>query len=392
MVSSTRKFMPAAIGRRQAWLGTTWFVVFSICLGAVVIRPSSVMARPYSAHLLGLSMRGTSDSTTMGGGGEPLGNEFRISVTVDLPDGEPSVVFNNVRGEYLVVWSTLNSGRYRINAQRVAMTGYLVGGPIAVAGSAEADRTEPDVAYSALLDRYLVVWQQNDGLRSRIFGRFLSGVGIGLGEELAISSGTALKDCHAPAVAYGQSSDRYVVVWDRMISGGLSSDIEAQLYSGSSGAPEGNNYLLKAGTAPIGYYRPDLAYNEERDEFLLVWEQLLRSGSGNITDIYAHLLQGTGVAVGGDDIEIARLTSSNFRPAVAAMPFAGVGQYLVTWELAYTPTDRDIFARIVAGDGVADPTLIDVSRAASMNRCRLSPPAVIDWPILSPGRLRPIRL
>jgi hypothetical protein len=280
-------------------------------------------------------------------GGSPIGGLFIIG---DLGDQgvdaiESAVAYNTQRQEYLVVWWNDRPGCDDIYGRRVSANGALIGSRFFITAGCPDERRYPDVTYNAQHNEYLVVWEQYDGSYYSIRGRIVSETGGLTGGEITISSGSALKNCYTPAVAYASTSDKYLVVWERQVVANISRDIEAQVLTGT-GALDGTNYLLAQGTWSYSYGSPDLSYNHRSNGYLVVWEQLDKSA--NRRDIYGHLVHGSGTPTGAD-IEIYKETTHQSNPAVAALPIAPSGQYLVVWE--YGTSSRAICSRVVASDG-----------------------------------------
>jgi len=284
----------------------------------------------------------------------PVGGTFLIA-NQPVDTVYPAVAYNSQAQEYLVVWYNDRPGNDDIYGQRVSRNGTPAGPWFSIAAGVGAERRYPDVAYNVQHNEYLVVWEHYDGAWYNIHGRIVSATGGFPAGEITLGSGPALKDCYRPAVDYAFTSDKYLVVWENHVSGGISSDIEGQVLTGA-GALQSGNFFIAQGTWSFSYERPDLAYNRRGNGYLVAWQQLDK-GSG-IYDIYGRLVHGDGTPMPGS-IEIMRVSSSQRNPAVAAIPTATAqGQYLVAWELDYTPTDRDIAARLVNGDGtVTYPTI-----------------------------------
>jgi hypothetical protein len=279
----------------------------------------------------------------------PLSRPFLIG---DLGDQgvdavESAVAYNTQSQEYLVVWYNDRPGCDDIYGRRVSANSGVLGPRFFIAaGCPNQERRYPDVVYNSQHNEYLVVWEHFDGSYYSIHGRIVSATGGLPGSEFTISSGPALKNCYRPSVAYASTSDKYLVVWERQVVANISRDIEAQVLTGT-GTLDGSNYLLATGTWAYAYGSPDLSYNHRSNGYLVVWEQLDKNASRS--DIYGHLVHGSGTPMSGPDIEIMKESTSQSNPAVAALPIAPSGQYLVTWE--YGTSSRAVCSRVVASDG-----------------------------------------
>lgn len=109
-----------------------------------------------------------------------------------------------------------------------------------------------------------------------------------------------------------------------------------------------------------------MAINRARNEFLVAWERY--DGGAALTDIYGRLMTGTGQPLQPTSIEYARMTVSNTKPAVVALPTASsIGHYLVIWELRYAAGDRDIYGRTAASSSLRRTNRSWPSRAFTAN-------------------------
>jgi hypothetical protein len=142
------------------------------------------------------------------------------------------------------------------------------------------------------------------------------------------------------------------VVWTGRAPAASSLNVEGQTLS-SIGALIGPSTMIAQGDTDFSYEYPDLAYNHRQNGYLVVYH---RRGlvAPIYYDIYAHLVHGDGAPT-GPSIEIDRFTMPyQMYPAVAAMPSAfNKGQFLVVWEGWINSGDRDIYGRLINGDGTA---------------------------------------
>jgi len=279
----------------------------------------------------------------------PIGSPFVIRNDPGVAEVEPAVAYNVARREFLVVWFNDRPDYPDIQAQRLNWDGTPIGGPFYIA-SGSVQRRHPAVAYNSIRNEYLVVWEHYAGVGtlSSIRGRVVSALGEVLGpSDIIISHGPELKNCFNPAVAYGDMHDRYLVVWERSVSGSVSGDIEGQLISGS--VLQGDNILIATGSWDYDHGSPAVAYNPRTNQFLIAWER--EDKHADIYDICARRMSSAGALL-GPELVLVYTTVSNTRPAVAALPEVSPdGRYLVVWEMHYDINNRNIFGREVAGDG-----------------------------------------
>lgn len=114
--------------------------------------------------------------------------------------------------------------------------------------------------------------------------------------------------------------------------------------AGPSAAQQAMAPEVTIANAPESEWHPAVAYNDQRDEYLVVWGE-------NGTDIWARRLDRCGRPVGAAFLVVVT-GNPRYDPAVA---YDGVNdRYLVVWVYEYVPggADRDIYGRFVSGEGV----------------------------------------
>jgi len=291
--------------------------------------------------------------TSAAAAGSFLGDWFVIGTDAAPPlfgQLSPSIAFNPDRGEYLVVWHNERPVYPDIQAQRVDPSGELVGPPFYIAGGPGARRRFPDVVYNPAHQEYLVVWEElPDGGTSNIYSQRVGANGLLIGGATVLGSGPEVASCTAPAVAYASTSDLYMVVWQRLVQGSTSSDIEAQILSGT-GTTVGWNFLVVSGTVTVHNEDPDIAYNRSRNEYLIVWTREDRNIW--VKDIWGRIITRDGVLL-GSEFFIGYHTSDDVHASVVGTPGApNFGGYYVVWAMQYAAGDFDIYGRVVGWDGL----------------------------------------
>ena len=293
-----------------------------IVIGAIVFVVSLLPARRASA-------------------GTPIGTSFPIS-TLNHQQVFPSVAYNSRRQEYLVVWHNEWPGNKDVYGQRVSKNGTLVGPWFAISVG-PGDRSQPDVAYNSKDNQYLVVWEHKDGSLHRIRAKRVTETGQPTGGEITIATPGFNEEYHNPVVAYGYSSNKFLVVWEYKWEFGI--DVACRQVGAGGGVQGTVQFVSRATGTGDNRDQPDVAYNRRRNEYLVAWRQ--RRVSAGQDDIYARKVRGDGVPMYPESIEIYRWYTDATRPAVAAIPTAGSsGQYLVVFHEAGT-----IDGRFVNGDG-----------------------------------------
>ena len=126
----------------------------------------------------------------------------------------PTVVYNGIRNEYLVVWEKVGS-EHDVYGLRLTSTVNPINSEFAIAGWPGIEE-QPSVAYCAGPDQYLVAWQAVPGGSGYdLYGRVVSGDGIP-GQVSAIYS--SIVDEKEPSVACDTAGQHYMVTWQQQYS------------------------------------------------------------------------------------------------------------------------------------------------------------------------------
>jgi hypothetical protein len=291
------------------------------------------------------------------------------------PDGDynyaamwPAIAYNSTNDEYLVVWygddntGGLQNGDYEIFGQRInAATGAEVGtndfriSSMKEAGTDAWEAWFPDVTYNSANNEYLVVWDgeiDNDG--SEIFAQRINaatGAEVGTNDFYVSDMGPDGNNSYgaeSAAVVYNPTSNEYLVVWNGKddLGGGVNYEWEVygQRLEAATGAEVGTNDFRLSDMGPdwdsyYGTIDPDVAYNSQDNEYLIVWYGDDNTG-GLVNDEYEIFGQRinatTGAEVGINDFRISDMgpdgdgdyTAEN--PSVAYNP--NDNEYLVVWQ------------------------------------------------------------
>jgi hypothetical protein len=249
--------------------------------------------------------------------------------TSDLyTDTHPAVAYNPTNNTYLAVWERGGATGDQYICGVILNSSGAISGTEFIIAAWIGDQVYPDVAYSAIHDRYLVVWEDHYMSwpnRPDIYGALLSGSGSGVAWE-SITGLNAPGSQTRPAVAANVVNGRWLVAWaDSRNSGTTGDDIYTQqVYSYSSGAT-----MLWGGQAHIGDFwgaamAPDVAWGQVGSgdgEFLTVWSEN--------SLIYGQRVQANSV-LAGDVISVSTNDAGDRNvPAVAFD--SGDGAWWVAW-------------------------------------------------------------
>ena len=272
--------------------------------------------------------------------GAEVGADFRIS-DMGATDGDtayraqhPAVAYNSTDNKYLVVWAgdddsaPLVDDEFEIFGQRIdAETGAEVGADFRLSdmGTTDGDTAlgayRPAVAYNSTDNEYLVAWMGDDDGGSladgeyEIFGQRIDAeTGTEVGADFRISDmgatdGSTAYAAFGPWVAYGHTSNEYLVVWrgdddtDPLVNDEL--EIYVQRIDASTGGETGDNDLRISdmgntdGDTTYNADNPAMAYNSTEHTFIVVWQG--DDEIGTLVDDEVEVLGQRFVSDGDDD-------------------------------------------------------------------------------------------
>ena len=320
----------------------------------------------------------------------PINTPFPISNGPEYEEA-PALAYNEVAGEFMVVWQDLRGGPATgidIYGQRVGGSGELLGSgssrktiipkspeisretrgfwDIYFSGAASAfvisaasyDEKDPAIAYDSRRNEYLVVWR-TPAPGGDLYGQRISSDGQLLGESLFVSGAPGLQ--LDPHVAYSSVSDTYLVVWEdwRKDDGTFTQgDIYARRISGD-GQLLGDELAVAAVTGR--QVEPALAYAPPSDEFLVAWRDERDIGRGAGYAIYGQRLAASG-EMRGPSSRISTGTLAAGQPAVAYNETAG--EFLVVWTNTLGAARfKDIHGQRVNGTGDLEGGNLAIARA-----------------------------
>jgi hypothetical protein len=268
--------------------------------------------------------------------------ETTTTIVAGVADQQvPGVAYNAVDNEYLVVWDEgeLHQG------QRVLADLSLAGSPILIS-DVTGLKTGGSLAFGA--DRYLTAWADHRSGLGDIYGQRIAVDGSLLGTEIGISA--AYEYQGNPALAFGSAEDQWLVVWEDYRDAKW--DIIGQFVD-RDGILIGEPIPICTESLSSQYY-PDVAYNLHDDQFLVVWED----GRNGQDDIYAQRVDASDGSLLGE-IRITNQSDDQWESAVAYSE--ATNQYLVVWKDNRDDPDSNIYGRRLNADGTfSDSFVLDI--------------------------------
>jgi len=326
-----------------------------------------------------------------GATGAEIGSDIRIS---DMgPDGNgsydavaPAVAYNATNNLYLVVWegeddtAPLVDGESEIFGQLLTAAGSETGtndfriSDMGTDGDTTRDALEPEVAWNATDNEFIVAWRGDDDDEWEIFGQLIDGAtGAEIGSDIRISDmgatdGGFIFQASNADVAYNATNNLYLVVWDGDDDTGSLVDQEYEIFGQlltAAGAETGTNDFRISDMGPDAdpnykAYNPYVAWNSTDNEFLVVWEGEDNTGSliDNEYEIYGQRISDAGAEVGGD-LRLSDMGATDgsasfdaYSPRVSYNATDNV--YLVVWHgdddtAPQVDIEMEVFFQVVAG-------------------------------------------
>jgi hypothetical protein len=238
----------------------------------------------------------------------------------------------------------------------------------------------PSVAYNSQRQEYLVVWYNDRAGCDDIQARRVTWLGQPLGSDPFIFISAGCDDNRRyPDVAYNSQHDQYLVVWEHEDASGLDG-IYGRRLSGAGQVIDSSDIQIRS---PGGLYtpaKPAVAYASTSDKYLVVWEETWHPMP--IThQIVGQVINDQGALEGGQ-IVISEATGSDQRQAPDLAYNRRRNEYLVAWQ-QYDSVAKlyNIYARRVTGNGMPlNPAAIEIARMTVSNRN----PAVAALPSVEP--------
>jgi hypothetical protein len=221
-----------------------------------------------------------------------------------------------------------------------ASTGGIIGTSFVI-GDETVDTKNPAVAYNSQRQEYLVVWWNDRAGCDDIYGRRVSKNGASLGSRFTIAAG-CLSERRYPDVAYNSQANEYLVVWEED-----ELDIVGQRIP-ATGGTTGAAFDIALGVSSYPRYNePVVEYASTENKYLVVFQSYSPTTGYSIM---ALALNNDGPAW-GTSFEVEPLSASKkFYPDLAYNHMRN--EFLVVWG-QWNPSQYDIRGRRVKMAGGA---------------------------------------
>jgi hypothetical protein len=218
-----------------------------------------------------------------------LSGTYKYNKIIKLSDvagshENPKLAFNREQNQIFATWEHWwpGSGHRRIrgciltgDASRASRSIYL-----------EYRGNRPNVVYNTATGLYLVVWKAAENGDSVIEGRHLRPYGMAY--TLSYPFMLANKRVGAPDIVYNSGNEEYMMVFDRVYP--YSSEVDRDIYGSvffDLGESKDEFIIYDQSYWTKDEYRPRIAYNENRDEYLVIWQH--KYGPNDV-DIHGRII------------------------------------------------------------------------------------------------------
>ena len=269
----------------------------------------------------------------------------------------PDVAYNSQDDEYLVVFELPDvDGIGRdIKSILVDASGQAALSPNGVAVTSAYTDTRPAVAYNPTNNTYLVVWERSSGGGDKDICRAVLNASGSISVPAYIVAGWN-GDQQFPDIAYSAVDDRYLVVWEDHYP---SWSYEPNIYAVSIDATASiTSYAEIPGDITGAQTVPSVAANVTSGGWLVAWKDSETGGTGGY-DIYGQQMSFSGsmLAISGTQIAIGTVAGYAGAPDVSwGQPDSGEGAFLTVWA-----EDAVLYGQRVAADSTLTGGTITVS-------------------------------
>ncbi len=316
--------------------------------------------------------------------GSNIGSQIQISShvpgNISFDVSSPAIAYNSTDNQYLVIWhgedniSGLIDGENEIWGQFInASSGALIRSNFRISDAGGTgfdliDAIDPDIAYNATDNEFLVVWRSDDtdnvtiiDNEQEIWGQRISNTGAQLGtNDFRISdmgtNGNSAHIANDPDISWSATDNKYLVVWDGDDVDGVN-QAYGQFIS-NTGTEIGVNDFLISNVPPLADAdEVGVAYNSTDNEFLVVWDSDTDTDGKNTA--YGQIINSATNSLSGSNFLISNQEPGNPNYDDTDVEVAynqDANEYLVVWRGESTMDgmvdgEFEIFAQRIDSDG-----------------------------------------
>ena len=267
----------------------------------------------------------------------------------------PASVF--VQGGYVILYTDFEGnaeGGSDIKWVHIDYRGRRRGGPQDITNQTDVTQDAPAIAYAPDQDQILMTWSDRSAGRWQIRGvrmdvTFNATVGtldrtILDSTPIEVSDGTS-GDQNRSRIAYNEDENEYLVVWSDSRSGNSGTDVFGSRITTGGVDLDTSDFRISDAAAPGSQSRPDVA--SDGTDYLVVWSD--EQGGTGTPDVYGAIVTGAGSP--GADFVIASAADSQSEPRTIYDFISD--RYFAVWtdQRGIALTGSDIRGRVVSTTG-----------------------------------------
>jgi len=272
--------------------------------------------------------------------------EFKVSVP-ETTWGQPAFTYTDKVGYQHKVYE------FKIPMEEITEAGRSdIELAFSAYGTAGIWAIHPSVAYSSFNDKYLLVYESYYG--SILYGQFVNSDASYDGDPFVIEE--PAEDTwslnFSPEVVYDEDHSQFLVVWKSCNSSGAGY-IKGRLieYRNGSAPVLGTAFNVSELQSGFSYTHdsPSAAYNDAANKFLVAWADY----NGTTNPIYARLIESDGELAGESNLTICDSNNSIVSVSVAS----GSGSNFIAVYMDDTDTKCIVYRQMISGAGDQGPSI-----------------------------------
>ena len=286
--------------------------------------------------------------------GTLLGSEFVIANDTN-PENSPKVSYDPVTRRFLVVWA-YSTTFYDIYGRIINDGGTFYTDSFPICNEATSHQLNPQVCYDNVNARFDVIWKDERGGGTSIYGQIVKSDGtlFGTASDVNFVVSNGGNSVIYPAVAFDSTNGRFMAVWSDFRNGNR--DIYGQIMN-ADGTPFGTltNVNFPVSNVLVTHQNdPEITFDPVNNRFLVVWTD---SRNGN-DDIYGQLVNADGSLFNtASDVNFVVSNNVNNQTDPCVAYYRALQRFLVIWD----DTRGGVYGQYLQADGTAVGTTTDVN-------------------------------
>ena len=295
--------------------------------------------------------------------GGAVGTEFQVNSYTNYDQAYAAVALSGT-GEFVVVWaSNVQDGfQYGVFGQRFDSAGARAGTEFQVNSYTYDSQNYPDLAADADGD-FIVVWSGLDSGGRGVLAQRFSSAGTPAGTEFLVNTYSD-NDQEYPVVAAAGGGE-FVVAWQSFFQDDSRYGIFAQRFDAAGGFV-GSDFQVNTYTSESQQY-PSISLTMSGD-FVIAWVSRYADQDGDQDGVFAQRFTSAAVRTGTEFQVNTHTLDDQRNPAVAG---SATGDFLIGWDgrALHTPSETDnVFLQFYSSSGASIGSEIELQPIACLRR------------------------